>query len=30
MSVIARWCFRRRFIVIAAWVLVLISLGTLG
>ena len=30
MSAIARWCFRRRFAVIAAWVLVLVGLGTLS
>jgi RND superfamily putative drug exporter len=30
MSAIARWCFRHRFVVIAAWVLVLVSLGTLS
>ena len=26
MSVIARWCFRHRFLVIATWVIVLIGL----
>src|SRR5262249_27239012 len=30
MSAIARWCFRHRFVVIAAWVVVLIGLGVLG
>ena len=30
MSAIARWCFRHRFAVIAAWVLVLVGLGTLA
>src|SRR5581483_11110280 len=30
MSAIARWCFRRRFSVIAAWVLVLVGLGALS
>jgi len=30
MSVIARWCFRRRFVAIAAWVVVLIGLGALA
>ena len=30
MSAIARWCFRHRFAVIAAWVLVLVGLGTLS
>ena len=30
MSVIARWCFRHRFLVIATWVIVLISLGALA
>jgi RND superfamily putative drug exporter len=30
MSAIAGWCFRRRFVVIAAWVVVLIGLGGLG
>jgi putative drug exporter of the RND superfamily len=30
MSVIARWCFRHRFVVIAVWVLVLVGLGALG
>ena len=30
MSFIARWCFRHRFAVIAAWVLVLIALTTLA
>jgi RND superfamily putative drug exporter len=30
MSAIARWCFRHRFVVITAWVLVLIGLGTLA
>jgi RND superfamily putative drug exporter len=30
MSAIARWCFRRRFAVIAAWVLVLVGLGALS
>ena len=30
MSAIARWCFRHRFAVIAAWVLVLMGLGTLS
>ena len=27
MSAIARWCFRHRFAVIAAWVLVLVGLA---
>jgi RND superfamily putative drug exporter len=30
MPAIARWCFRHRFVVIAAWVLVLVGLGTLS
>src|SRR2546421_4260589 len=30
MSAIARWCFRHRSAVIAAWVLVLVGLGTLS
>jgi putative drug exporter of the RND superfamily len=30
MSAIARWCFRHRRVVIAAWVVVLIGLGALG
>jgi RND superfamily putative drug exporter len=30
MSAIARWCFRHRFMVIAAWVVVLAGLGVLG
>ena len=30
MSAIARWCFRHRFTVIAAWVLVLVGLGALA
>jgi RND superfamily putative drug exporter len=30
MSAIARWCFRHRFLVIAAWVVVLAGLGVLG
>jgi RND superfamily putative drug exporter len=30
MSVIARWCFRHRFVVIAAWVVVLVGLSALG
>jgi putative drug exporter of the RND superfamily len=30
MSAIARWCSRHRFTVIAAWVLVLVGLGTLS
>src|ERR1700751_6092429 len=30
MSAIARWCFRRRFVVIAAWVVVLTGLAVLG
>ena len=30
MSAIARWCFRHRFVVIAAWVVVLVGLGALG
>ena len=30
MSVIARWCFRHRFLVIATWVIVLIGLGALA
>jgi putative drug exporter of the RND superfamily len=30
MSAIARWCFRHRFAAIAAWVLVLVGLGTLS
>ena len=30
MSAIARWCFRHRFTVIAAWVLVLVGLGALS
>src|SRR6266516_2570942 len=30
MPAIARWCFRRRFTVIAAWVLVLVGLGALS
>jgi RND superfamily putative drug exporter len=30
MSAIARWCFRYRFVVIAAWVVVLVGLGALS
>src|SRR5262249_26753522 len=30
MSAIARWCFRHRFVVIAAWVVVLTGLAGLG
>jgi putative drug exporter of the RND superfamily len=30
MSVIARWCFRHRFAVIAAWVLALVALTALA
>ena len=30
MSAIARWCFRHRIVVIAAWVVVLTGLGALG
>jgi RND superfamily putative drug exporter len=30
MSAIARWCFRHRFAVIAAWALVLVGLGALS
>src|SRR6516165_2734386 len=30
MSAVARWCFRHRFVVIAAWVVVLAALGALG
>ena len=30
MPAIARWCFRHRFAVIAAWVLVLVGLGALS
>src|SRR5262249_58264760 len=30
MSAIARWCFRHRFMVIAAWVLVLVGLSALA
>jgi putative drug exporter of the RND superfamily len=30
MSAIARWCFRRRFMVIAGWVVVLVGLAVLG
>ena len=30
MSAIARWCFRHRFTVLAAWVLVLVGLGALS
>jgi putative drug exporter of the RND superfamily len=30
MSAIARWCFRHRFVVIAAWIFVLVGLGVLG
>src|SRR5580704_16099307 len=30
MSALARWCFRHRFAVIAAWVLVLVGLGALA
>jgi len=30
MPAIARWCFRHRFVVIAAWVLVLVGLGALS
>jgi putative drug exporter of the RND superfamily len=30
MSAIARWCFRHRFAVIVAWVLVLVGLGALS
>jgi RND superfamily putative drug exporter len=30
MSAIARWCFRRRFLVIATWVIALIALGVLA
>ena len=30
MSAIARWCFRHRFAVIAAWVVVLACLFALG
>jgi RND superfamily putative drug exporter len=27
MSVLTRWCFRHRFLVVAAWLVVLASLG---
>jgi len=30
MSAVARWCFRHRFVVIAAWVIVLIGLSVLS
>ena len=30
MSALARWCFRHRLAVIAAWVLVLVGLGALA
>jgi RND superfamily putative drug exporter len=30
MSAIARWCFRHRFLVIATWVIALITLGVLA
>ena len=30
MSFIARWCFRHRFAIIAAWVLALIALTALA
>jgi RND superfamily putative drug exporter len=30
MSAIARWCFRRRFLVIGTWVIALIALGLLA
>jgi RND superfamily putative drug exporter len=30
MSAIARWCYRHRFVVIAAWVVVLFGLGALS
>ena len=30
MSALARWCFRHRLAVIAAWVLVLVGLGALS
>src|SRR5262252_5422057 len=30
MSAIARWCFHHRFVVIAAWVVVLAGLAALG
>ena len=30
MSAIGRWCFRHRFAVIAAWVVVLVGLGALS
>ena len=30
MSAIARWCFRHRFVVITAWLVVLIGLSALG
>src|SRR5208282_4693441 len=30
MSVIARWCFRHRFVVIAAWVVALVGLAALS
>jgi RND superfamily putative drug exporter len=30
MSAVARWCFRHRFAVVAAWVLVLVGLGALS
>ncbi|HLJ99285.1 MAG TPA: MMPL family transporter [Streptosporangiaceae bacterium] len=30
MSAIARWCFRHRYMAIAAWVLVLVGLGALS
>jgi putative drug exporter of the RND superfamily len=30
MSALARWCFHHRFVVIAAWVLVLVGLGALS
>src|SRR5256884_7618040 len=30
MSAIARWCYRHRFVVIAAWVVLLIGLGALS
>ena len=30
MSAIGRWCFRHRFAVIAAWIVVLVGLGALA
>ena len=30
MSAIARWCYHHRFVVIAAWVVLLVGLGALS